>query len=348
MYDRWTTEYHSGRFTSREDTVIMAWVEKYGPTNWKGLALKLGRYYPGAGASIHKRYKTLLNQTNGLKRGRYELTEVAIVVKLLIQNDPAALDGDTTVLNQALKGVAAKVNRSPESLYGMVTTTISPTIGRFKAGTLEKDCRDDLVRRVRQTGWVFHIQINFKMLAGEPEFAGHTKTSLAKMWVGLRNVAIKRHPTLICRKEVTSEQVEGYWKSSYRRPKLKRTVEKEQCIVNAYLQCSQSNIRAEPHSLPHDSKISTEVTPTDKDELVTTKSSGAFTDALLQYSKSTIRTEPISRPYDCKTSIENTTTNEDGMDTTFIDNMLEAYLNHTKSNDLVNKVRIADVYSHNS
>ena len=348
MYGRWTTEYHSGRFTSEEDTVIMAWVEKYGPTNWKGLALKLGRYYPGAGASIRKRYKTLLNLTNGLKRGRYELTEVATVVKLLFQNDPAALDGDTTVLNQALKGAAAKVNRSPESLYGMVTTTICPTIGRFKAGTLEKDCRDDLVRHVRQTGWVFHVQINFKLLASEPEFAGHTKTSLAKMWAGLRSVVVKRHPTLTSRKEVTSEQVEGYWKSSYRRPKFKRTVEKEQCIVNAYLQCSQSNIRAEANSRPHDSKISTEITPTDEDEVVTTRSSRAFTDALIQYSKSTTRIEPISKPYDSKTSTENTTTNEDGVDTTFIDNMLEAYLNHTKSNDLVNKVRIADVYSHDS
>ena len=301
IYDRWTTEYHSGRFTSEEDLVIMSWVEKYGPTNWKGLALKLGRNYPGAGASIHKRYKTLLNQTNGLKRGRYELEDLATVVKLLLQNDPAALDGDMTLLNQALKGVAPKVNRSPESLYGMVTTTICPTIGRFKAGTLEKDCRDDLVRRVRQAGWVFHVQINFRMLTNEPEFAGHTKTSLAKMWEGLRNGVIRRHPTLTSRKEVTSEQVEGYWKSSHRRPKFKRTVEKEQCIVNAYLQYSKTTIGAESNSGPHHSKISTEITPT---------------------------------------ATEITATDEDE-----VDNMVEAYLNHTKSNDLVNKVRIADVYT---
>ena len=83
-------------------------------------------------------------------------------------------------------------------------------------------------------------------------------------------------------------------------------MEKEQCIVNAYLQYSKTTIGAESNSGPHHSKISTEITPT---------------------------------------ATEITATDEDEVDTTFIDNMVEAYLNHTKSNDLVNKVRIADVYT---
>ena len=103
---RWTTDLHSGNFTPEEDQTILAWVEEHRLSNWRGLALKLGRYYPRAGSSVSRRYRTLCKRKEGVKSGRYELEELARVVKVLLRNDPKAFDGDRAVLNSSLQSVA--------------------------------------------------------------------------------------------------------------------------------------------------------------------------------------------------------------------------------------------------
>ena len=236
---RWTTDLHSGNFAPEEDQIILAWVEEHGLSSWRGLALKLGRYYPRAGSSVSRRYRTICKRKEGVKSGRYELEELAGVVKVLLRNDPKAFDGDRAVLNSSLQIVAPLLNRTPESIYDLVRTSITPTIDRFKAGTLEADIRESMVRRVKQAGWIFHFQIDFKALAQEPEFSGHSRASLAKLWSRLCNAVVERHPTMTSKKEVTAEQVEEYWKSSVRRPKFKSGLEREQCIVNTYLKYSK-------------------------------------------------------------------------------------------------------------
>ena len=114
------------------------------------------------------------------------------------------------MLNSSLQIVAPLLNRTPESIYDLVRTSITPTIDRFKAGTLEADIRESMVRRVKQAGWVFYFQIDFKALAQEPEFSGHSRASLAKLWSRLCNAVVERHPTMTSKKEVTAEQVEEF------------------------------------------------------------------------------------------------------------------------------------------
>ena len=234
-----------------------------------------------------------------MKSGRYELEELARVIKVLLRNDPKAFDGDRAVLNSSLESVAPLLNRTPESIYDLVRTSISPTIDRFKAGTLEADIRESMVRRVKQAGWVFHFQIDFMALAQEPEFSGHSRASLAKLWSRLCSAVVERHPTMTSKTEVTAEQVEEYWKSSVRRPKFKSGLEREQCIVNTYLKYSKPISNSQ--SIEEERKV-------DQDEL-SEGPSDDIVDAYLKHVKENDLVNKI-RVVDCCSHVPTTTSIE--------------------------------------
>ena len=95
--------------------------------------------------------------------------------------------------------------------------------------------RADLIQAVKERGWQHTVEIDFALLAGRPEFRGHTSGSLYRLYSLMQAHFSKRHTTVDC-KAVTVGQVEEWWKSSSRRTKSRSRREKELDIVTAYHQ----------------------------------------------------------------------------------------------------------------
>ena len=106
---------------------------------------------------------------------------------------------------------------------------------RHLAGTLEQDVRAQLVQQVGREGWTYSAEVDFGLLEGLPQFKGHTRSSLQLLYHNLVSVTAVNQPALKSKREVTVEDVEEYWRNSTRKDKSKRQVEREQGMVEAYL-----------------------------------------------------------------------------------------------------------------
>merc|ERR1719356_2043568 len=95
---------------------------------------------------------------------------------------------------------------------------------RSKAGTLDKDVRAQLIRKVKENKWIYSADIKFDKLALLPEFEGHNSLSLCKLYMSMLENAKKRL-TLNSNKEVTVYQVEEYFNASNRVAKFKTQIE---------------------------------------------------------------------------------------------------------------------------
>ena len=94
--------------------------------------------------------------------------------------------------------------------------------------------REHLVQQVGREGWTYSTQVDFSLLAGRPEFQGHTRQSLQTLYSNLMGKVMKKQPALKSKREVKVEDVEEYWRNSTRQPKSQRQIEREQGIVEAY------------------------------------------------------------------------------------------------------------------
>ena len=63
---------------------------------------------------------------------------------------------------------------------------------RYKAGTLDKDVRAELIQKVKENKWIYSADVKFDELALLPEFEGHNSASLHELYMGSR-VFLKRH-----------------------------------------------------------------------------------------------------------------------------------------------------------
>ena len=82
--------------------------------------------------------------------------------------------------------------------------------------------------------WTYSIEVDFSLLAGRPQFKGHTRQSLQQLYNKLMGNAMEKQPALKSRRDVTVEDVEEYWRNSNRVTKRKSQVEIEEGIVEAY------------------------------------------------------------------------------------------------------------------
>jgi hypothetical protein len=234
---RLATLLFGGAVTEEEDAAILAWVEEHGSKKWSGLADSLNRCYPSAGVVLAKRYKLLKLQRSGHQKGRWQSAEVTKIIENVLEQNPRVLEKispDEVDWYQ----IATQVNRSYTSVYKFYLDSVHPTLRRYKAGTLEHDVRADLIQAVKERGWQHTVEIDFALLAGQPEFSGHTSGSLYRLYSLMQAHFTKRHTTVDC-KVVTVGQVEEWWKSSSRRTKSRSKREKELDIVTAYHQILQ-------------------------------------------------------------------------------------------------------------
>ena len=225
----------SGKFTKEEDEKILAWVEEHGPKNWGVLADHIGRHYKGASGAVQKRYKKVKLQLDHRKEGQLNSQELEVILHYFLTQKPNALKDHCPPADTDWEHVGAAVNRLGNGVYGAFVERIQPTILRFLAKTLDSDVRPDLIRAVKEEGWVYNVDIDFNLLTERLEFQGHTRTSLSRLYLYMMQRTLKKHPDLTSYREVTVGQVEEHWNSSKRCKKHKKQMACEQHIIDAYL-----------------------------------------------------------------------------------------------------------------
>ena len=233
VVDRLGTLLSPGFFTRQEDKAILAWVEEHGLTGWAELAAKLSRNYKEAGACVRIRHQVLKDRQENKRMGSFSMEETALVIREVIKQKPSAME-DTKHGDIDWRPIAESLNRPDTSVYQLFRNMIHPTVRRHLAGTLEQDVRAQLVLAVGREGWTYSTEVDFSLLAGRPQFQGHTHRSLERLYNTLMGNVMEKQPALKSMRDVTVEDVEDYWRTSTRRSKRKSLVERELGIIKAY------------------------------------------------------------------------------------------------------------------
>merc|ERR1719458_1536102 len=220
-----------GKFTKKDDKAILAWVDKHGETGWNDLARSLGRNYLKAGPVVKGRYERLLVG----KKGAFSEEEDAFIIKEVLKQEPDAFEKPYHKTNLRPKIIATKMKRIIKHVQERYAVKIHKTIMRSKAGTLDKDVREKLIQKVRENKWIYGADVKFDELALLPEFEGHNRASLYRLYHNMLGNAKERYG-LNSRKEVTVDQVEEYFNTSNRIAKSESLIEQEQRIVEAYFE----------------------------------------------------------------------------------------------------------------
>jgi hypothetical protein len=243
VFNRLAVLRSAGNFTEEEDAAILAWVEEHGARKWAGLARRLGRTYTTAGTAISQRFALLRAREEGRGRGGYTTACLTAIVVQVLQQNPAALEEEHPA-GIDWKRIGASINRSSVGVYRLYKDQVHPTLRCYKSGTLWQDVRPDLLRMVRAEGWSQVAEIDFQLLAGRPEFRGHTGGSLYRVYNTMQGRAAAK--AQLEPKHVTVEQLDDWWQGSARRQTYKGKAERVQCIVAAYHQAMEDiGIKAE-------------------------------------------------------------------------------------------------------
>ena len=238
-YNRLAVLLFAGTFTKQEDEKILAWVKEHGPKDWTKLARSLGRRYAGAGSSVQQRYEELGGRLKGYRRGTYVSEENSCIFKEVLKQVPEAFEKRIEESEINFKAIASLIGRSRNGLVVFYASTLHPTVMRYKAATLDKDVRGDLIQEVKKNkNWIYSADIEFDKLAALPKFEGHNSTSLYRLYQSMMGNVILWSGQK-SKREVTVEQVEEHWKTSKRKSKTMRLIEREQQIVKAYLEAKR-------------------------------------------------------------------------------------------------------------
>ena len=235
LMDKLSMIISSGKFTKEEDEKILAWVEEHGPKNWSVLADHIGRRYKGASGAVQKRYKKIKLKLDHPHEGQLNSLELEVILHYFLTQKPNALKDHRPPADTDWEHVGEAVNRLGNGVYGAFVERIQPTILRFLAGTLDRDVRPDLICAVREEGWVYNVDINFNLLAEQPQFQGHTRASLSRLYLVMTMSTLNKHRDLTSCREVTVGQVEEHWNNSKRCKKKPKQIASEKQIVDAYL-----------------------------------------------------------------------------------------------------------------
>merc|ERR550539_191708 len=146
-------------------------------------------------------------------------------------NSNVFLDGkvDTSVwevLGKMLK-------RKPFNIRYHWLVVIEPTISRYKAGTLDQDYTEDIVRHMVENNITFSQDVEWSEMAELAKFRGVSKYFLQNKFSSVRSKASKKYPEL-SQAEVTSNVILKYPESRERKAKYRNYISREEALISCY------------------------------------------------------------------------------------------------------------------
>ena len=180
----------------------------------------------------------MTGKAKGNRQGAYDSEEVAILIEEVMKQDPTVFEKHMEDNDLDFKSIASHMGRRSMGIYSVYSGTVHPTVRRHKLGTLEKDVRGELIQQVKENKWNLRADIEMDKLARLPQFEGHNRATLHRMYDRMLNGTIYKLGKK-SKREVTVEEVEEWWNNSTRHVKHYNVIEKEQQIVEAYYRVKQ-------------------------------------------------------------------------------------------------------------
>ena len=218
-------------FTAEEDKIILEFMAGEGlnhPRPWAELSNKLGKRRN----SIYYRYKNnIMYKQDDEKIRKYDEDNEIIMKMLYKSNSNVFLDGkvDTSVWEDLGK----MLKRKPYNIRYHWLAVIEPTISRYKAGTLDHDYTEDLVRYMVENKLNYSQDVKWSEIADLARFRGVSNYFLQSNFSSARSKAIKKYPEL-SQAEVTSIVVLKYLETRDRKVKYRNFISKEETIISCY------------------------------------------------------------------------------------------------------------------
>ena len=125
------------------------------------------------------------------------------------------------------------LKRKPYNIRYHWLAVIEPTISRYKAGTLDHDYTEDLVRYMVENKLNYSQDVKWSEIADLARFRGVSNYFLQSNFSSARSKAIKKYPEL-SQAEVTSIVVLKYLETRDRKVKYRNFISKEETIISCY------------------------------------------------------------------------------------------------------------------
>jgi len=218
-------------FTVEEDEVIKEFMKGEGlnhPTPWLKLSSKLGKSKP----SIYNRYKQIILHQDKKKSGRYSNDENEIVLEMVWKSNVNVLL-NRHVDNTVWESLSKVLNRKPVHVRLHFWRVIEPIISKYKAGTLDKNYAELVVKHLVENKLSFRQEVNWSEIAGLSKFDGICSDYLQISYNIARMNCKKQNPNLK-EKDLTSREILNYLEGTERRVKSSTKISREESIISCY------------------------------------------------------------------------------------------------------------------
>ena len=130
--------------------------------------------------------------------------------------------------------LGTKLNRKPLTVYAHWKSVIEPVLTRHKAGTLNVDHKDRIVRYMVSNGLKYPQDVNWGEVANLPQFRGTTGPFLHKQYASLA-IGTKqfRYKEMIT-KDISSDLVLDWHESKADYCKGKKQVARQEALIDYY------------------------------------------------------------------------------------------------------------------
>merc|ERR1712098_501998 len=118
--------------------------------------------------------------------------------------------GNKIVTKDTCKKIGEKLHRDYVSVYDHWRYILEPTLKMYKAGTLGKDFREDLLNHLLQQGVKYSQEVDWEELTKLPQFSGTTAPYLQLTYRNLVAQTGNKYPDTT-KAERTTEFVKKYW-----------------------------------------------------------------------------------------------------------------------------------------
>jgi len=202
-----------GNISPSDHDFIMDYISKHGQTRkaFNSCAKLLNRRYPDV---IRQHY--FKHFENLLKKGPYTLLENKFCISEVFKksNIKTVLDikneysKEGTVKKETFKEIAKNLGRPVQNIVCHWEHSLKPLLLQYHAGTVNFDVKRILANHLLEKNLVYMQDIPWTELLMNPQFAGHTKSSLGHIFNDLVRLTQRKHGCK--REEVTIEQIAAY------------------------------------------------------------------------------------------------------------------------------------------